>query len=151
MNTVSPALVSCAPPPLQIEFRDMRVSLLATLMSAHDEAGAVSAEYALTTPLANMISKNYDLFAGVDGVPAAQSQDAFTVRLCVDAWEGAPQAARRWMLSSVLVVWAGPRGRGGPVGLPWHIVGLILRGTVTMCVPYPPARHHAGQCVPRDL
>jgi hypothetical protein len=29
-----------------------------------------------------MISKNYDLFAGVDGVPAAQSQDAFTVRLC---------------------------------------------------------------------
>ncbi len=70
--------ILCTPPPaivgLQIEFHDMRTQLLGTLLSADDEESASRAEEALEC-VDKLLIKNYDLFAGRNGVPPIRSMD----------------------------------------------------------------------------
>ena len=63
------------PDPLQIEFSDMRVRLLATLMTEDDAEGADRAKEAVDECLANVMRYNYQLYAGGDGVPPASQLD----------------------------------------------------------------------------
>jgi hypothetical protein len=65
----------------QIEMRDMRVHVLLTLMATDDAEAAEFADYSVNLCLANMLTRNYDLYAGRHGVPATRDQDQATVRL----------------------------------------------------------------------
>ncbi len=65
---------------MQIEFHDMRVRLLNSLMATNDEEGEVQADAAVHECLGNMLNRNYDLHAGRDGIPGIRVQDAESVR-----------------------------------------------------------------------
>ena len=65
---------------MQIEFHDMRVRLLNALMATNDEEGEVQADAAVHECLGNMLNRNYDLYAGRDGIPGIRVQDAESVR-----------------------------------------------------------------------
>ena len=70
----------------QIEFRDMRVRLLLTLMSTDDAVSAEQADQAVNECLSSMLSHNYDLYVGRNGILAARDDE--TVTVC--AWPARP-------------------------------------------------------------
>ncbi len=63
----------------QIELRDMRYELLVALLTANDTESAARAEEGLDC-VRKLLEKNYDLYAGRNGVPPIRSMDVKLVR-----------------------------------------------------------------------
>jgi hypothetical protein len=113
----------------QIEFRDMRYGLVSALLTTDDAESAAKAEEGLDC-VRKLLEKNYDLYAGRNGVPPIRSMNVELVRTNARTLSSSPTPHPQLSTASTAIATPNP-----PFVLAISLVGCIPPIECAPCRP----------------